>query len=759
MRYRLSLILLTGLLLSALLPAPGAAQYCPGLWLPKGSSLYLYFPTTADATFPDYSAYGLSTSPANPFDVADLDASIGTTAQLRDRIFEIVEWDYCEFDVKVQKTTTAPSPAEARWQIVAIGSDSESLGGDAVFGEAQDVDLNDSDVQDYGRVWAKSFKDAYGGTGEALEGTNSTLERWATAIGETTAHEAGHNYGLSHGNSSSVAGEDSVTNHILATGSTLTGEIRASRDRHFSDTSYQILGHNVGLSWKTVNNWDFVNPNSSDAHQLSMRLLSQASTLTISWWFDWPTSPWVNPTITKLSGTQTFKGEVYNKYDLDFSADNTAWTGGSPGVVPPAVDFHIGVAFSETDDYIVYETTLKGSGGADLPLKPRLVGYDAGALDLATGDFAMSLFNPNPAEGPLIIEDLQIQFLPRVADIRTMIRGATLADIAGRPIATLPPPRVPIRDERQQRGERFGVPDTRAVVEGNAIIHVEPIELRDQVTARIAGLAANRHVDFEYDDSDCEPGYKPPQGPTDVEKGEVEYCPDGIALSLFPSTMVYVTATVIDPDAEQWDPASSSFVTGPLETRLFFQAAGFVPDLNDNGIDDLIDIREGTSEDANGNGVVDEVEPKRRGRAWSIHAGAVDPRGILGNAFDGDLTLNLDYVQSIDWHWDWDLRLGLSQFSGKPGVPIDLDVWNLSGNLKYTFNPAAALRVFVNGGLGAYYLDPPGDLEGGYNLGAGLAATLTPTITGELTYNFHETVTSTPDIEFSKLQLGLLFSF
>ncbi len=763
MRYKLSLTLTTSLVLGVLFPALSEAQNCPqaSSTPPRNNHLYLYFPTTADSTFPEYyGTYGVNTSPAAAFNVADLDSSIGTTAQLRQRIFDIVKWDYCEFDVDLKQSTTAPSPSEARWQVVAIGSDSAThtlLG--TVFGLAQDVDLNDADVKDYARIWAKSFKTAYGGTGGALAGTNSTPERWATAIGETVAHEAGHNYGLDHAYSSSKPGEDSVTNHILATGSTLTGEIRASRNRHFSDTSYQILGHNIGLNWNTLHNWDFTNPNSTDAHSLTLRILSKASSLTIGWWFNHPTSPWINPTISS-AGTQTLKSQTYNAFDLVYSVDNPSWNtgGGAPGVVRPAVKFHVGAAFNQSDAVIVYEATLKNSGGSALPLKPRVVGYNAGALDLASGDFAITLFNTNPGDGALIVEDLQIQYLPRIADIHTMVGGATLTDIGGQPITPLPPPRLPISENAPRRDERFGVPGQRIVVEGNAVLHVDPIEVRDDVTARVAGLAANRHVDVTlHAASDCEPGFKQTDGPFDVASGEFDYCTDGTALSLFPSTTVYVTATVIDPDAKQWDPVTNSFVTGPLETKVFFQVAGFVPDLNDNGVDDLIDIRKGTSEDTNGNGVVDEVD--RTGRAWSIHAGTVDPHGVLNTAFDGDFTLNLDYVRSINRRWDWDLRLGLSRFDAKGGIPRDLDVWNLSGNLKYTLNPGAPLRTFVNGGLGAYYLDPPGDLEGGYNIGVGLAVPLSPTITGELTYNYHETVTATPDIKFGKLQLGLLFSF
>ena len=74
---------------------------------PPRNDLYLYFPTTADSTFPEYDDY-LDTSPLADFDVADLDSGIGTTTQLRDRIFEIVETDYYEFDVDVSMSTDVP---------------------------------------------------------------------------------------------------------------------------------------------------------------------------------------------------------------------------------------------------------------------------------------------------------------------------------------------------------------------------------------------------------------------------------------------------------------------------------------------------------------------------------------------------------------------------------------------------------------------------------------------------------------------------
>jgi len=459
-----------------------------------------------------------------------------------------------------------------------------------VYGVAQAVDMGDADSQDYARVYADSFGEAFGGPGEALNGADSTLERWATAIGHTTSHEAGHNYGLAHGNDAPVpgSGEDQNTNHILATGNTgLTGEIRAGVDRHFSDTSYEILGHNVGLSINTVYNWDFTNPNSSDAHSLVITILSQSSTLTLDWFYTGDRSPWKNPTVTKLVGTtKTFQGTTYNNvYELTFSTA-TSWCCGSNGVVPPGQEFHIGASFQESDPIVVYETTLKDNAGNDLPLHPRTVGFDNGSTDMGTGDFELLIFNPNPDEGDLIIQDLRFVFLPRLLHINSMVADAErLQDYRG--IEVLP-----------------YLPD-KLYLPMSLLSPRNQIEIGDQTSITLANLTNPRHVDITYDATGCERGFIPP---ADVEAGEIEYCPDGTALSLFPATTVYVVANVVDPNAKYFDPAVGDIVTGPLESKVFYQFTGFVPDFNNNGVDDLIDIREGVSVDENNNGVPDEAE-------------------------------------------------------------------------------------------------------------------------------------------------------
>lgn len=570
------------------------------------TKLYLYFPTASDATFPEYDP-DAQTSPLEPFNVADLDATIGTTAQLRNRIIDIVKEDYCEFDVEIASTTTAPSPAEAMWQIVGIGSDDESPGGDILFGVAQDVDTGNDDLQDYSRVYAKSFLNAYG-AGEdepALGGASSTLERWATAIGHTTSHEAGHNFGLTHGNSAPRTGEDERNNHIMATGSTgLTGEMRAGRNRHFSDTSYEILGHNLGLRIKTLVNWDFINPNAENAHSMVMTLLSPAASLTLNWFYNGGGSPWRDPVVA-ASGTQSLNGTTYNKFTLTFSTAKS-WDGPTPGVVPGGTEFHTGATFAESDLVIVYEVRLRGSGGANLNLHPRLIGFDDGTADMDSGDFNIRAFGG--AGDAMIIEDMQVQFLPRMASIESMIRGAELEDIRGIRIAARPA--------------------------GDAFRAVRQLSLKEPASIRIANFRDKRFVDTFYEKGDCKPGMRKAGGTRDAKIGEKEYCPEGWALSLFPSTYVYVVATIVDPNAKYWDKAQAKYVTGPLKSKVFYQFAGTMPDFNKNGIDDLIDLRTKKATDRDNNGIID-VE--------AVTPGGTDPGKETGTGPG----------MRIPWKWWW----------------------------------------------------------------------------------------------------------
>lgn len=563
---------------------PLLSQNCPpwALWTDKDNHLYLYTPLVIDPLFPDWGAPYISTSPLAAFDVADLDPSIGTTEELRQRIYEMVADDYCEFNVEVHTTTSSPTPTVSNWQIVGTGTDSYTyvyMGNTYVlFGIAQAVDLNDSDPQDYARVFCASFSLAYPGV---FSGAGSTLERWANAIAGTVSHEAGHNYGLAHEDALPVPGEDVVTNHIMATGiHGLTGEMRASIDRHFSDTSYEILGHNLGLNSNTIYNWDFTNPNSTTACSLKFKILSTSPTLTVSWYYTGSSSPWIDPGVTDAGTTEDFHGTTYNVYYVDFTTGQ-AWSGGPSGQVPPGVNFHIGASFVEDYDVIVKETTLYDCSAVVLPLQPRIFGYDTGFLDVATGDFGFTVFNPDPRR-PLILRDLQVRQVPRMIDIETMLTGRTPLGRRAEPINVI---------------SSFNVD--------------EDIEVKDNVEIRLANLTDKRNVDLTYNDSRTTIGVNPPldgSGVFDQNKGELIYPRKGTALSLFPSTYVYIIAEVIDPEAYYWDPNLKKFVTGPLKSKIFYQFSGVVPDLNNNGVDDLLDIRNGIAVDNNKNGVPDDAE-------------------------------------------------------------------------------------------------------------------------------------------------------
>jgi hypothetical protein len=553
----------------------------------KHHKIYLYFPTANDATFPEFGTtqgYG-ATSPLTKFDVADLDATIGTTDALINQIFGVVAEDYCEFDVQVVTTKTKPAPTEDQWNIVGVGSDNDATSG--LFGVAQNVDVNNAIAQDFARVWSGTYKTAYGAGGTApplvLSGANSTLERWGNAIGGTASHEAGHNYGLAH---STVLrpGEDPMPNHLMPAGPNIDGTHRVA-GRHFSDESYEILGHNIGLNTFTLTNWDFINPNAQEAHSCVLTILTHAASLSFSRVYSGSLTPWANPTITP-SGTSAFQGDTYNKFLLTFSTPK-AWGGGANGIVAGGAPFHVGASFNEPDLFIVSEVVVKDAGGTNLGLHPRVPSFDAGTADMATGDFIFKMINGDPGGGDLQIANIQVFYLPRMASIQNMINVDTLRDNQGF-----------VMNMRN--------PSKNLSFERNTL-------LKDNATFRLAKYTDSRTVDIVYDDKGCKRGLihlasGKVSNSSDGLRNDVEYCPKGNALSLFPSTYVYMIVTMVDPHATYFDKAQNKMVTGPLTSKVFYQFAGKVPDFNKNGIDDLIDIRNGTSVDKNNNGIPDETE-------------------------------------------------------------------------------------------------------------------------------------------------------
>lgn len=141
----------------------------------------------------------------------------------------------------------------------------------------------------------------------------------------------------------------------------------------------------------------------------------------------------------------------------------------------------------------------------------------------------------------------------------------------------------------------------------------------------------------------------------------------------------------------------------------------------------------------------------------SLHGGLAVPFGSYKNTHEKGLTVNLDFLKFININLAWDIRLGYSRFNGK-GSQADLNVWTLSGNIKYYLNPGNPYKAFVNGGLGVYSLDP-GDIEGGYNIGFGVYRNLTPHLSFEATVNYCSIFTTPPDLKYGLFQLGLIYLF
>ena len=143
--------------------------------------------------------------------------------------------------------------------------------------------------------------------------------------------------------------------------------------------------------------------------------------------------------------------------------------------------------------------------------------------------------------------------------------------------------------------------------------------------------------------------------------------------------------------------------------------------------------------------------------AFSLHAGLVDPHGALHGVAKQGSTFHLDFVYPWKPKWAWDVRLGLSRFDGRAGNP-DINLATLSADAKFTVNPAAPVRLFLNGGLGLYHFSP-GDFEGGGNVGLGVAVPAGSRFTFELTYNYESAFTASPTLDFSEIQAGFLVSF
>ncbi len=555
----------TALALACLLCA-AAAQAAPTCYANYGAidarkpnKLFLYFPTTDDPTFTNFAPL---TSPARTFDIALLPnpPAVGSTAQLRDRIYDVVATDYCEFNVQVLPPVTTNPDAlvspPARRNMVAIGADANGNASGVLFGQAQNVDIGDAAVVDHSRVWGGSYGVFCGTPGNVLDGANNTLDRWAMGIGGTAAHEAGHNYGLSH-STTLHAGEDPLVNHLMPSGNNIPCADRVGHLRHFSDQDYGILANNVGLTIQSLANWDFINPNASNARGLRMEVLSLSATLTPTWSYFGPTSrsPWLAPSVSGPLGTKVFKGTVYNRFLVTWNAPEpwvSATPGNLPGVVRGGEQFHVGAAFAEEDiqntstQVVISDIVLLDAAGNPLALHPRVPTFGSAAL-AADGSFSFTF--ANLAAANLVLRNLRAFVLPRQLDIHSMIFSKPgVIDF------------FDVQGQKMQPWREVQLPTVAELPAGSAD---KPGEA-SFVLGNLFKDGRNVRIKTNADSNDV-------QGAVN----EVNRPPlRALLTDPFPGASVMVTGELVEPGVPIWDPVQQKYIPGDLITNVFLQVAG-----------------------------------------------------------------------------------------------------------------------------------------------------------------------------------------
>jgi hypothetical protein len=432
--------------------------------------------------------------------------------------------------------------------MVAIGADTDA----SLFGVAEAVDTGDADVVDHARV----FGGSYGVFCSAeLSGASNTLDRWALGIGGTAAHEAGHNYGLSH---SAVVhtGEDAFTNHIMPAGPSMPCTDRVSQRRHFSDQDFGILANNVGLTLQSLANWDFVNPNSATASRLRMEVLSHSATLTPVSVYLGSLSPWNAPSVV-ASGTRTYKGSSFNRFFVTWQSAK-GWAspnqaGSTAGQVRGAEQFHIGTHFAQadilntSDAVVIVDATLLNAAGTALPLHPRVPTFDTGTL-ASDGTFTLGL--ANLAAANLVLRNWRGFVLPRPAHIDSMLfdptGGVKLFDIQQEPITPWRQLQLPTAVELPA-GSTDKPGEARFVL-GNLLKEGHNVRIKFRGTAN-----------------------------GDATVGAQEVNPDvrgALATDPFPGASVFLEGDLVEPGALQWDADKKTFVNKDLVTHVFLQVAG-----------------------------------------------------------------------------------------------------------------------------------------------------------------------------------------
>lgn len=133
-------------------------------------------------------APSLGPTTVRPFDAASISRIYrGQTSRLKELIRDSMVQNYLRFNVVVMTSDDPPPPPDVLFTTIFLGGFNP-----AAFGIAESVDLYNADFCDDAIIYAESFGPGAGFT------SAPTVEGLAVAIGNVTAHEAGHLLGLNH---------------------------------------------------------------------------------------------------------------------------------------------------------------------------------------------------------------------------------------------------------------------------------------------------------------------------------------------------------------------------------------------------------------------------------------------------------------------------------------------------------------------------------------------------------------------------------
>ena len=460
-----------------------------------------------------------------------------------------------EFNVQV---IPVPSPVSGtafqHRNVIGIGTDKAAGRNcqDPLFGESNTAggDPGDLHAVDFARIFAGYFDCA-----------NVPLGRddLANMIGSSAAHEAAHNYGLSHADGDETTrhndetprdNEDEWSHHLMKEGGAYDYQQRSAK-RHFSDFETSALARHVGLAMDTMWTWDFTNPNMEAATKLHMELLSAEPALILSWPLEEASSPWIKPALSGPSGERVFKGKTYKVYQIEWSMANERSP--TPGRVAPGNGFQVGATFSRAsktgpEAVIVSNVTLYDENGQTLRGHPQWLGFDAGTIDRNSGNLNIRFFNF--LDRPLILRDVVVRDLPEFMSIKAMARNKPISDIFDRKFTPWTTRRPVLQSTIAEMLKWEAMPLDN---EGSWRRHLNyTIEPNEEFKVPVANSAQGRHISVQRHDSDCLPSRA---------SDFALKCHSGITVDdLFPATTMYITATIADPSG--------------VESHIFYQVAG-----------------------------------------------------------------------------------------------------------------------------------------------------------------------------------------